>query len=435
MIEEKLDHVNMDSNNIKLLLPLIPKILDHVQRQESQINTLQKACEGQLHTINELEKTLKKYPIDELNSQLIALKESIDKLDIPKITIVNDKIKQLNEEIASIKKFHKNIGKVIISHDIYFKSYFLRILIFLSKLLNRIAKRYKQFMSSKIGDLNQYPPKPFIIPSHYKKIKLSNELLKFSIVTPSFNQGDFIEKTIQSVLEQNYPSLEYIIQDGGSVDPTVDIIQRYQTSLKHWESKKDGGQSNAINLGFKHASGEIMAYLNSDDILLPGSLHYVNHFFSKHPEIDVVYGHRFLINEKDQDIGLWILPKHDSEVLTWCDYIPQETLFWRRHIWDKVGGQIDETYRFAMDWDLLLRFKEAGAKFKRLPRFLGAFRVHQNQKTSAQISAIGMKEMDRIRFRCHNRIVTNQEIKKNIKSYLIRHLICHKLYRARIFQY
>ena len=131
----------------------------------------------------------------------------------------------------------------------------------------------------------------------------------FSIVTPSFNQGQFLEETIRSVLDQNYPRLEYVIQDGGSTDESVKVIEKYRGRLAHAESRKDKGQGHAINLGFAHATkGDIMAYLNSDDLLLPGSLNYVAAYFERHPKVDVVYGHRVVINEGSREIARWVLP-------------------------------------------------------------------------------------------------------------------------------
>jgi hypothetical protein len=142
-----------------------------------------------------------------------------------------------------------------------------------------------------------------------------------------------------------------------------------------------------------------------------------------------------LIDEFDQEIGRWVLPPHDNEVLSWADYVPQETLFWRRRIWDKVGGNIDESFQFAMDWDLLLRFRDAGAKFARLPRFLGAFRVHQLQKTSAHISEIGELEMNRLRQRCQGRLVSQQEVDSKVRSYIGKHRLHHVMYKLKFFRY
>jgi hypothetical protein len=152
-------------------------------------------------------------------------------------------------------------------------------------------------------------------------------------------------------------------------------------------------------------------------------------FFLAHPDVDVVYGHRININEHDQEIGRWIMPSHDDELLRWADYIPQETLFWRRRIWEKVGACVDESFQFALDWDLLLRFQDAGANFARLPRFLGAFRVHAAQKTQANMDGTGQAEMNRLRLRNHGRDVTWFELKRHTKSYLFRSTMLRRLYR------
>ena len=126
-------------------------------------------------------------------------------------------------------------------------------------------------------------------------------------------------------------------------------------------------------------------------------------YFAQHPEVDVVYGHRVCIDLNDQEIGRWIMPPHNEQVLTWADYVPQETMFWRREIWERSGGYLDESFQFALDWDLLLRFQDSGAKIVRLPRFLGAFRIHPAQKTAAWYHDVGLKEMDRLRQRCPGR--------------------------------
>jgi glycosyltransferase involved in cell wall biosynthesis len=226
--------------------------------------------------------------------------------------------------------------------------------------------------------------------------------------------------------------LEYIVQDGGSTDNTAALVKNFKGYIKHFESRKDNGQAHAINLGFRHATGEIMAYLNSDDMLLPGTLSYVANYFSAHDEVDVVYGHRLIVDEDDKVIGDWIMPPHDDEIMRWTDYIPQETVFWRRRIWDKVGSHIDESFQFAMDWDLLLRFQEAGAVFKRLPRFLAAFRVHSRQKTLAQITDIGKKEVVRLHLRNFGREVDAQEIGRHTHKFLIRSVWHHWAHKFEI---
>lgn len=290
------------------------------------------------------------------------------------------------------------------------------------------------FAKPKIGVLYQHPPRRLKIPAKYRK-HCATRTPSISIVTPSFNQGDFIERTINSVLHQRYPALEYIIQDGGSTDNTSQVINKHKKWLKHWESKPDNGQAHAINLGFQHAHGEIMGYLNSDDMLLPGALEYIAKFFEDNPRVDVVYGHRILVDEFDYEIGRWVLPPHDNEVLSWADYIPQETLFWRRRIWKRIGSQLDESFQFAMDWDMILRFRDAGAKFARLPRFLGAFRIHTHQKTSAEMSKNGIKEIERLRTRCQDRKVSYYEVSANTRRYRLKHLLYHNLYKIGLLRY
>jgi glycosyltransferase involved in cell wall biosynthesis len=298
-----------------------------------------------------------------------------------------------------------------------------------------LRQRLKWWLAPRLGIFYQYPARPLHIPAHYRSAEGSESLPTISMVTPSFNQVEFLKRTIESVLEQNYAALEYIIQDGGSEDGTVALLKKYKNHLSHWESGSDRGQTHAINLGFSHATGEIMAYLNSDDLLLPGALHYVGNYFSRHPGVDVVYGHRVLIDKNGLEVGRWVLPPHDNDVLSSVDYIPQETLFWRRRVWERAGGHVDETFRFAMDWDLILRLRDAGAKFVRLPRFLGAFRVHPEQKSSEQLEGRGWDEMRRIRRRCHNRDVSNEEIHRNIRMYLLKHVILNKLYRGKVLRY
>ncbi len=308
--------------------------------------------------------------------------------------------------------------------------------LFIMKLFNPyiIQRKIKNIFQPVLGILYQYAPRRLMIPKRYYATKILNATPRISIVTPSYNQGRFIERTILSVLQQNYPNLEYIVQDGASKDKSLAIINKYKQSLKHWESIKDKGQANAINLGFKHATGEIMAYLNSDDLLLPGTLNYIVDYFNKHPEVDVIYGQRIILNEDDNEIGRWILPKHCDEIIRWVDYIPQETLFWRRRIWEKVGGELDESFNFAMDWNLIIRFQDAGAKFARLPRFLGGFRVHSQQKTSA-MEQVGIAEVGRVRAHCHGYTVSHFDINRKSKSYLNRHVIANLFYRLGILRY
>lgn len=257
-----------------------------------------------------------------------------------------------------------------------------------------------------IGVLQHYRPRNLRwddrLPVHQRP---AASLPRIGIVTPSYRQERFLERTLASVLNQQYPKLEYVVQDGASPDRSPEIIARHASRLRHWESAKDNGQADAISRGFRHIDGvlgpeDVMAWLNSDDLLGPGVLRFVGEYFSTHRHVDVVYGHRIIIDDDNRDVGRWIMPRHHARTLEWIDYIPQETLFWRKRAWDLVGG-IDPSYQFALDWDLLARFQQAGCRIVRVPYFLGAFRVHQQQKTSQAIHTTGADEMRRIRTRFH----------------------------------
>ncbi len=359
-----------------------------------------------------------------------------------------DSINQLQEslftrqqELIEVRQHALNQDKLIQGFQ---NSYFfwltrgpLRWLPGIRHIASRLQSLRRLFLP-KIGVLAQYPPRPIIIPKSYLEFPHGTPdrtLPCISIVTPSYNQGKYIERTIRSVLDQGYPNLQYVIQDGNSKDNTFEVIKSFQGKLAHFESRSDSGQAHAINLGFHHTSGEIMAYLNSDDMLLPGALRYVADYFTQHQDVDVVYSHRVIIDENDQEIGRWILPPHDPDIILWADYIPQETLFWRRSLWEKIGGALDESYRFALDWNLIVRFHNAGARFERLPRFLGAFRLQSEQKTSMQMDSLGLSEMNRLRNQIHGRDVSLEEINKNITPYLRRSLSYHRLYRLGVLRH
>jgi len=281
----------------------------------------------------------------------------------------------------------------------------------------------------------QYKPRSLYIPKrYYKKVPIKDYPL-ISIVTPSFNHGLYIEETIKSVIDQKYPNLEYIVNDGGSTDNTTEILKKYSSDQLRWTSEKDKGQADAINRGLQSSKGEIMAYLNSDDLLLPGSLNYIAKYFQAHPSVDVVYSHRVLIDKESKEIGRWILPLHNDKVLCIADYVPQETMFWRRSIWEKAGSYIDDSFDFAIDWEILLRFIDEGAKFRRLPKFLGAFRVHNESKSKSMIVSSGHKEMSRLRFRHHKCELTRREIRKKLASFYRQQLCLNALYQLKILRY
>lgn len=266
----------------------------------------------------------------------------------------------------------------------------LRILI---QILNDLARRTAPGCA---GIEPQYAPRPIDKPKR-EQGPLDDSAPLISIVIPSFNQAQFLEQTILSVLDQDYPKTELIVVDGASTDDSRQVIERYSSHLHWWVTEPDSGQAAAINKGMRRTSGEIMAWLNSDDMLMPGALARISRHFLQSPDIDVVYGHRVLVDKSGMEVGRWVLPSHNNFVLSYADYIPQETMYWRRSIWEKSGSYIDESYQFALDWELIMRFLDAGARFHRIPAFLGQFRVHPGQKTNAEIEQVGFGEMEKIR--------------------------------------
>ena len=273
------------------------------------------------------------------------------------------------------------------------------------EMMERILRLQKRMWKypMRLGVLRHHPPRPLALEFTRMEspapVATGSGLPSLSVVTPSYQQAAFLERTLLSVLGQCGPGCEYLVMDGGSTDGSVEIIRKHEARLACWRSEPDGGPAEAINKGFARSTGEIMAWLNSDDLWFPGTVRRVLEYFARHPEVDVVYGHRILIDAADHRVGHWTLPPHDGEMMLWADYIPQETMFWRRSIWEKSGGALDESFKFAFDWDLLLRFQRAGGRFHRMPRFLGGFRIHADQKSHAEIQSVGTREMERIRRR------------------------------------
>lgn len=263
-----------------------------------------------------------------------------------------------------------------------------------------IGQRLRRLAGVRLGRFAQDPPQPVDQLRLPETLPLPADPPEILIVTPSLNQGQFIGRTIRSVLDQAYPALTYRIQDGGSTDSTHGILESLDEESVSVCIEPDSGQADAINRGFQHpGDAEILAWLNADDILLPGALAHISNFFDRHPEVDAVYGNRLIIDEYDRTIGRWILPDHDMKLTTWIDYIPQETMFWRRRAWTAVGGELDSTLQFALDWDLILRMQEAGCTIRHIPRMLGGFRVHETQKTQASYASSGKDEIRTIRRR------------------------------------
>ena len=202
--------------------------------------------------------------------------------------------------------------------------------------------------------------------------------LSISVVTPSYNQGQFIERTISSVLDQNVPSLEYMVIDGASTDGTVDVLKKFEDRLT-WVSEKDNGQADAINKGIRGTKGEIVGYLNSDDIYYPGALNDVLAFFEKHPEIDVVYGDADHIDLNDSVIEPYYTEDWDYDRFKEVCFLCQPSVFFKRRL-VKVVGLFDSTLRYCMDYEYWLRLG-AVTPFSRLNKKLSGSRMYKENKT------------------------------------------------------
>jgi glycosyltransferase involved in cell wall biosynthesis len=202
-----------------------------------------------------------------------------------------------------------------------------------------------------------------------------------SIITPSFNQGRFLDQTIRSVLTQDYQPIEYIIIDGGSTDGTVEIIKQYESRLGYWVSERDKGQTEAINKGFAQAKGEILAWINSDDVYYPGAVSAAVETLSRNPDIGLVFGVLYFIDENDRVIGRFNAAQTDlAKLKRGFVHLPQPSAFFRAEHWRKVGP-LDPTFFFAMDYDLWVRLASV-TKFIYVPGNAWAkFRLHSEAKT------------------------------------------------------
>jgi glycosyltransferase involved in cell wall biosynthesis len=215
-----------------------------------------------------------------------------------------------------------------------------------------------------------------------------------SIITPSFNQAEFLPRTLASVAAQNYPGLEHIVIDGGSTDASVSILRACSDRLSYWQSEKDDGPAHAINKGFGRASGEILAWLNSDDMLAEGALDQIGRTFRDHPEVDLVFANALYVDGGDKPIimdhgdyktSLYYGRMQPLERIPayWCyvHAVPQPTVFFRRQLIDRAGA-LDQSYKFIFDFELMYRFARI-ARVLKIERTLAFYRIHPEGKTSA----------------------------------------------------
>ena len=205
---------------------------------------------------------------------------------------------------------------------------------------------------------------------------------KVSIVTPSYNQGEFLERTIESVLSQNWPSLEYFIFDGGSTDSTIDILWKYGDRVQ-WESQKDQGQADAVNKGLEALTGDIIGWLNSDDVYYPGAIECVIEYFSEHPDVDVVYGMADHIDANDKPFEPYPTEQWDFQRLKWTCFLCQPAVFFRRSVVER-NGLLDVNLKYCMDYEYWLRLGAAGVCFGYLEQKLAGSRMYPSNKTLGQ---------------------------------------------------
>ena len=208
-----------------------------------------------------------------------------------------------------------------------------------------------------------------------------------SVITPSYNQSAYVKQTMDSVLSQDIPGIEYVVIDGGSTDGSVDLIRSYENRLSGWISEKDRGQADAVNKGVSRTTGDVIGWLNSDDLYLPGAVNKALAYLSAHPEVDAVYGDVISIDGEGKMINVMRFDQYTLEDLMSFRVISQPGVFFRRSAWEKAGG-LDLSYHFMLDHHLWLRMASRG-KFTYLPEPLAAARFHAEAKNRAHPEDFG----------------------------------------------
>lgn len=261
-------------------------------------------------------------------------------------------------------------------------------------------------------EIKKFVSKPLFKKNTINEINLSWP--RISIITPSYNQAQFLEETILSVLNQAYPNLEYIIIDGGSTDNSVKIIKKYAGILSYWISESDMGQSNGINKGLLRATGDILAYINSDDIYLPGIFKYIARYYMDNPKCYISTGNDYIINTKS---GI-LYYQHDrffrkSEIEAGVNRIRQHTVFWRREVYKKVG-LFNEKLHYSMDFEYWLRASRY-FKFHHIDKPIACYRLHDHTKSNTKSKLISKLEKKE----CFKVLGNNQFRLNDIKRWIL----------------
>lgn len=243
-----------------------------------------------------------------------------------------------------------------------------------------------------------------------------NDYPKITVVTPSFNQGEFLEETILSITGQGYPYLEYIVCDGGSSDNSVDIIKKYENRISWWCSEKDNGQTDAINKGMRRATGDIVGWINSDDVMLPNSLFVIADFYRKHPECEFANGVVVNIARDGTVLKFTHLIMSKFFMKHGSYNICQQGMFWKRSLFSKLG-YLDESFHAKMDVEWLIRNYEANTNVKLLNKPLAAIRVYGETKT-AMGGDIWKNDAKKIKERYHGLYSPNNHSAYTLLYYL-----------------